>query len=478
MDLIGPLTLSSSGNRYIIVLTDYLTKWPEAAAIPSKESQVVAKFVISVICRYSSIKTIITDQGREFCNQLNDELYTRLNINHRVATAYHPQTNGQTERYNQTLVNSLTKYINDEQTDWDQHIDPVLLAYRTSVQKSTKETPFYLAFGKKPRLLIEETFPVGSDYDDYDDQEALDKRVQALGSLFKAHSTAQQNITNAQAKQKEYFDKAHQPPTYAVGDMVLVNNAKRAARKGEKLTPRWTGPHKIVSVTEKGTYKLENRKALVNGILLKPYRTAPEGATQGHTETEDCDVVHSEPADQEMCFNQVGPDWQKQRASAVHLQIRAKLKASSTSNIKIYDPPVKKVPITGDGNCLFRTLSYYLTGAQSDHRSLRQLAVEYMQEHSDIFSNLADSPNYPKSSNMSHPGVWGTEVEIYAFATLLATDIYVFGPYARDRSGATIYKWLKYAPLKSPAPVSGLTSCTESIYINNTMAHFEPAVEV
>ena len=184
MDLVGPLPTTKNGNRYIIVLTDYLTKWPEAEAIPSKHATEVAKFITKVVCRYGSVKVIITDQGREFCNELNDEICKRLGIDHRRTTAYHPQSNGQCERYNGTLCSSLVKYLNSEQDNWDDFIDPCLLAYRSSVSRSTKQTPFFLAFGKQPTLLVEEDFPVGSEAKEVDEQTALDARIEAALSLF------------------------------------------------------------------------------------------------------------------------------------------------------------------------------------------------------------------------------------------------------------------------------------------------------
>ena len=270
--------MSASGNRYIIVLTDYLTKWPEAAAIPSTDAEVITGFINSIICCYGSIKTVIIDQGREFCNQVNDELFKRLSINHRVATAYHPQTNGLIERYNQTLINCLVKYINDDQSDWDRHSDPVLMAYRSSVHKSTKQTHFFLAFGKKPRLLIVADFPVGSG-EEPDEEKALDLRIKSVSSLLDIHSSAKVCIKEAQSKLKDYFDRTHAPPTYVVGDSVPVNNAQRNARKEEKLTPRWSGPFTIVSISEKGTYRLLGRKALVSGLFLRKYHS-PDGRTR------------------------------------------------------------------------------------------------------------------------------------------------------------------------------------------------------
>ncbi|XP_021371504.1 uncharacterized protein LOC110462052 [Mizuhopecten yessoensis] len=109
MDLVGPLRETRSGNRYIIVMTDYLTKWSEVKAIRTKTAEEIALFITETICRHGTPEVILTDNGREFCNQVNDNLCRQLNIDHRVTTPYHPQTNGLTERNNQTICSALTK---------------------------------------------------------------------------------------------------------------------------------------------------------------------------------------------------------------------------------------------------------------------------------------------------------------------------------------------------------------------------------
>ena len=96
--------------------------------------------------RYGCTKIMITDQGREFINNVNNVLLRRLGTEHRVSTAYHPQTNGLVEHYNQTLQRCLVKLVNKQQNNWDEFIDGVLFAYRTSEQKSTKFSPFELMF--------------------------------------------------------------------------------------------------------------------------------------------------------------------------------------------------------------------------------------------------------------------------------------------------------------------------------------------
>lgn len=92
------------------------------------------------------MKIVITDQGREFINKVNKKLFKKFKTHHRISTAYHPQTNGLVERFNQTLQRSLVKLTNEDQDNWDEYLDGVLFAYRTSQQKSTKLTPFELMY--------------------------------------------------------------------------------------------------------------------------------------------------------------------------------------------------------------------------------------------------------------------------------------------------------------------------------------------
>ena len=104
-------------------------------------------FLIHVyICphRFGFCEVVISDQGREFVDQVETELLGLAGTQHRIATAYHPQTNGLIERFNQTLQSALLKVVNDIQSDWDYHLPAIRFAYRTSIQKATKFSSFEL----------------------------------------------------------------------------------------------------------------------------------------------------------------------------------------------------------------------------------------------------------------------------------------------------------------------------------------------
>ena len=88
----------------------------------------------------------MTDQGREFVNNVNRQLFRLTGTQHNISSAYHPQTNGLIEKFNQRLQRSLLKLVGEDQTTWDEHLDAVLFAYRTATQKSTKMSPFEIMY--------------------------------------------------------------------------------------------------------------------------------------------------------------------------------------------------------------------------------------------------------------------------------------------------------------------------------------------
>ena len=105
---------------------------------------------------------ITTDQGSEFRNEVNAALMITFGIKHRLTTAYHPQANGLDARYNQTLINSLSKFAQEARSRWDENLPEVVYAYNTAVQESSRHTPFEAMFGWQAKLPI--NFNTQEDY--------------------------------------------------------------------------------------------------------------------------------------------------------------------------------------------------------------------------------------------------------------------------------------------------------------------------
>ena len=138
MDVIESLPLSCAGNKYILVFCDYLTRWPEAYAIPNHKADTVARvFVEQIVFRYGAPKKLLTDRGTDFLSDLLKGINDYFGILKLNTTPYHPQTDGLVERFNGTLTNMLASYVNSSQTDWDVQIPTCLFVYRNAVHLSS-----------------------------------------------------------------------------------------------------------------------------------------------------------------------------------------------------------------------------------------------------------------------------------------------------------------------------------------------------
>jgi len=138
---------SNQGNNYILTVVDYFSKWPEATALPDKSAQTVSSALYTIFLHMGFPAVVSSDQGREFVNGVLDTLLQKSKTEQIVSSAYHPETNGLVERFNQTLQNMLAKVCPDE-NDWDLYLDEVTFSYRSMNQKSTKTSPFQVMFGR------------------------------------------------------------------------------------------------------------------------------------------------------------------------------------------------------------------------------------------------------------------------------------------------------------------------------------------
>ena len=159
MDIVGPLPLTECGNKYILVIGDYFTKWKEAYPMINMEATTIASILVQeFICCFGVSECIHTDQGCNFEAELIKEICKVLNIKKTRTSPYHPQSDGMIERFNRTLLSMLRTALEKNHSNWDLQLPLLMLAHRTSVQETTGATPFSLMFGRLARLPIDIEF--------------------------------------------------------------------------------------------------------------------------------------------------------------------------------------------------------------------------------------------------------------------------------------------------------------------------------
>lgn len=261
IDFLGPLPLTENGNKYVLVITDYATRWVEAFATSDMKADTVAKILIDeVICRHSAPHTILSDQGRSFLSNVVQEMCKYFKINKINTTPYHPQCNGLTERFNKTLCQMLSTYCNDNQTNWDIYLPITLFAYRTSVQKTTQEMPFRSLYAYNPRLP--------SDIDKYSPNALF------IDKIDEAWKQANELIElQGEKSAKNLAEKYPTQGRYEINDSIrLEQPATKSGLKKKLRKDLWQGPYKVTNTNEKGNVEVDIRgkKKWIHVNRVKP----------------------------------------------------------------------------------------------------------------------------------------------------------------------------------------------------------------
>ena len=243
VDCLSPFPVSDSGNRYIVVFSDYLTRYPEAFAVPTIDAPTIADLLVNeILPRHGAPRKLLSDRGSNFLSRLVKEVCFLMDTKKTFTTSYHPQCDGLVERFNGTLAQSLSHYVNSSQKDWDRYLNPVLFGYRVSPSEVTGESPFFLLYGRQPRLPMDVSMLPPREVS----ASIAEHRARVVENIEIAHRIAKENIQRAQQRMKDYHDVHAVPIRHQIGDSVWVYTPRNRKGLSKKLAHNWHGPYKIV----------------------------------------------------------------------------------------------------------------------------------------------------------------------------------------------------------------------------------------
>ena len=273
----------SKGNiENVLAITDHFTRY--ALAYPSKTqtAQATARILWdNFICHYGFPEKFISDQGRNFESDLIKELCKIAGVKKVHTTPYHPQGNGQCERFNSTLCNMLGTLSEEEKSDWKSYLGCMTHAYNCTKHASTTYSPYYLMFGRHPRLPIDVEF--GLNKPNCGDNSSKSRYIQKLRRrLNYAFQKASKHSDQQASKYKHSYDKSVKGPQLHENDLVLV---KIVSHKGRhKSQDRWepeeyvvieqpiagTPVYKVKPVNGDNVRTLHRNLLLPLGVKLEP----------------------------------------------------------------------------------------------------------------------------------------------------------------------------------------------------------------
>ncbi|KAK3027816.1 hypothetical protein RJ639_041984 [Escallonia herrerae] len=156
MDLLGPFPMASRQRRFVIVAIDYFTKWTEAESLVAITSAKCEDFFWkNIVCRFGVPRALVVDNGKQFDNNNFRTFCSNLSIDLRFTSVAHPQSNGQTENMNRSILQGLKKKLSEAKGAWVDELRKVLWAYRTTPHSVTGETPSSLCYGTEAMLPVE-----------------------------------------------------------------------------------------------------------------------------------------------------------------------------------------------------------------------------------------------------------------------------------------------------------------------------------
>ncbi len=253
MDLITQLPRTTLGHDAILVVVEKCSKLSHYVPTVTEISApgLATIFIDNVVKLHGLPSNIISDRDPRFTSLFWKSLWKQLGTQLSMSTAFHPQSDGQTERQNRTLEQSLRAYTNYNQNDWDTHLSILELAHNNSVQASTGYSPLFLCTGQHPRMPIHHS--IGKETMINENATTL------LQHLYDTLEHAHQNISKAQLNQAKYANEHRREfEQWKIGQKVMLStmNLKQPGR-APKLCGTWIGPFTIKRVLSKVTYELE-----------------------------------------------------------------------------------------------------------------------------------------------------------------------------------------------------------------------------
>ena len=289
VDIVGPIEpRTSRGNKYILTMVDYATRYPEAVPLKNIEAITIADALFDIFSRIGVPQEILSDRGTQFTSGLFREVTKLLSMRQLFTTPYHPAGNGLVERFNGTLKTMLRRMCAEKPKDWDRYLGALLFAYREAPQASLGFSPFELIYGRSvrgPLSLLKEIWtgeqPAEQTRSTYEYVFDLQNRLQDTCKL------AHEHLVKAKEQQRKYYNQKSRNRSFNIGDKVLL----LLPTDHNKLLLHWKGPFDVVGKHGSCDYQIEmnGQVKLFHANLLKAYLSRDQSGAM-----EECAAVITE----------------------------------------------------------------------------------------------------------------------------------------------------------------------------------------
>jgi transposase InsO family protein len=272
-DLAGPLDKTERGNQWILVITDHFTRWTDAFALPNARAETVARVLEERIFSTFGVPEVLhTDQGAQFEGELMHELCNLWGVDKTRTAPYRPQGNGQCERVNRVMADSLRALLQANgrvAEDWDLLVPQIMKVIRATPHATTGETANYLMFARELRLPSNLLHQV-----EENEQASVTEYV---GQMKDRLARAYESLRGQQLEVRT--DDSHEPSLFKEGDYVFMRSKQRKKGKATKLQMQYVGPYLVIQALPFHTYRLRRDGVVTiqHEARLKLYASSERG---------------------------------------------------------------------------------------------------------------------------------------------------------------------------------------------------------
>ena len=235
----------------ILVILDRYTKMVKYIPVQKTINAVelAELFMEQIVTQFGLPDGIVSDRGSVFTSEFWSSVCYHLSVRRRLSTAFHPQTDGQTERQNQVLEHYLRCYSNADQNNWAKILPLAEFAYNNSTHSATGQPPFFLMYGYHPKMQYEV------------EGDSIQGRVPAayerVKSLLHYRKEMEEHLRIAVASYSKYYNKTHTPREFKVGELVMLSTKNlKQKRPSKKMSHKFVGPFRIEDRIGKQAYRL------------------------------------------------------------------------------------------------------------------------------------------------------------------------------------------------------------------------------
>ena len=268
IDQLGPLPEGTGGSQFLLCIVDRFTKLTQVVPLKTATAYTVAAaFVEHWVYKYGPPQTLVSDNGPQFSARFFQRVCRIIGVNNAFTTAYHPQANGQVERFNRSMAAMLRCYVEDHPSDWPKYVNALCYAYNTSVHRTTGTTPFDLVLSRVPPdfATTHRAGPKGPS-----EAAARDDYIQRLEQAL---SKAKASLQRTQARYKRNFDARLRRRRAITPEDAVYLDVHDGAGKRPKLQHETEGPFRVLKVSQR-TATIQRGKA-VEVVSLDRVTPAP-----------------------------------------------------------------------------------------------------------------------------------------------------------------------------------------------------------